>query len=549
VSGSAVYESQTHAATAYAPATGSTVYESQTHAASTYEAQAHAAATYEAQTHAASTYETQTHASATYQTSAGLDSSTASLVNTGGTSTDVALKGKYVAHGDLVQNVKNYGAKGDGVTDDTAAIQAAINAGGTTYFPPGDYLAAGLVAQNGMRLMGATRGYHGTAGRARILTATSAALFTTPSSGAAFVNLFAVEHLELASVAGGGDILTGMWAQGVFNHVAFTQSNDAKHALNVTGLIDVVFAGECDVAHTTTATVPTIFGTSSVGNIAQVNFRDIRLTNSGNYSIWLEGTVGSVPLNVAMENVNFELCMGGAVKLMNAAYVHLKNVGLWDFSSAATKDLIYIGKTGTAAPKSIILEQVTRDASTAPGAGIFDIKVDSTAGMTDVQILDCGHQTGLAFNVDAGNATGTIRGGGVTLTNGANLATGRVFGGGTGAPPSSGTWKIGDIVAINDPVYTAIGWAAWVCIASGTPGSWNLLRTLRGTGQATLVGGTVNVANGAITNLSQIRLLTTTPGGTVGAPFISALTPGTGFTIKSTSATDTSVIAYEIVQY
>lgn len=42
-------------------------------------------------------------------------------------------------HADYVLNVKDYGAQGDGTTDDTAAIQTALNKGGTIYFPPGRY--------------------------------------------------------------------------------------------------------------------------------------------------------------------------------------------------------------------------------------------------------------------------------------------------------------------------------------------------------------------------------------------------------------------------
>ena len=46
-------------------------------------------------------------------------------------------------------NVKNFGAKGDGVTDDQAAIQAAINSlasgGGTVEFPAGTYLHSNVI--------------------------------------------------------------------------------------------------------------------------------------------------------------------------------------------------------------------------------------------------------------------------------------------------------------------------------------------------------------------------------------------------------------------
>lgn len=50
--------------------------------------------------------------------------------------------------GDVILNVKVYGAKGDGVADDTAAIQAAQAAalalgGGKVFFPPGRYMITG----------------------------------------------------------------------------------------------------------------------------------------------------------------------------------------------------------------------------------------------------------------------------------------------------------------------------------------------------------------------------------------------------------------------
>jgi len=64
----------------------------------------------------------------------------------------------------LGNSVKDYGAIGDGFTDDTVAIQLAIETvkanPGTLYFPPGDYLVTGLTLENltnGMNIVGAGR--------------------------------------------------------------------------------------------------------------------------------------------------------------------------------------------------------------------------------------------------------------------------------------------------------------------------------------------------------------------------------------------------------
>lgn len=83
-------------------------------------------------------------------------------------------------------SVKEFGAKGDGTTDDTAAIQAAINfispttynattGGGTVIFPPGKYrITSGLLVAGGTRLLGTGNGgfpYDGTNSKHSIILA------------------------------------------------------------------------------------------------------------------------------------------------------------------------------------------------------------------------------------------------------------------------------------------------------------------------------------------------------------------------------------------
>lgn len=67
-------------------------------------------------------------------------------------------------------------------------------------------------------------------------------------------------------------------------------------------------------------------------------------------------------------------------------------------------------------------------------------------------------------------------------------------------------------------------------------------------GVATLVGGTVTVANTSVTAASRIMLTVNAPGGTVGTPYVSARVAGASFTISSTSGADTSTVAYQIFE-
>jgi hypothetical protein len=67
-------------------------------------------------------------------------------------------------------------------------------------------------------------------------------------------------------------------------------------------------------------------------------------------------------------------------------------------------------------------------------------------------------------------------------------------------------------------------------------------------GTATLVAGEAVVANESVTANSRILLTSQVDGGTPGFLRVSARTAGTGFTITSSSNTDTSTVAYVIIE-
>lgn len=88
------------------------------------------------------------------------DPAVAAMINDAGTATGTAVEKRYRRSISVVE----YGATGDGVTNDAPAINAAINAcaaqgGGEVFFPPGVYSAGGdIVPASGVHLKGASAG-------------------------------------------------------------------------------------------------------------------------------------------------------------------------------------------------------------------------------------------------------------------------------------------------------------------------------------------------------------------------------------------------------
>lgn len=89
---------------------------------------------------------------------ADLDAQVSALAEDGGSALGASLSSTYVLRGEEVVNVRDYGATGDGVTNDTAAFHAAIDAlpagGGTVFVPEGVYIVAVRVTKPRTRIVG-----------------------------------------------------------------------------------------------------------------------------------------------------------------------------------------------------------------------------------------------------------------------------------------------------------------------------------------------------------------------------------------------------------
>ena len=176
------------------------------------------------------------------------DASTAAFINAAGSATQTALSATYVSKGTEFISVKDYGAKGDGTTDDATAIQNAINAstakGTAVLFPPGVYIVGSplLVTTNGVSLIGAARASTdsnlGSVIKAKTgFTGAQIIMVSQTGTPTAPLNGITISHLTINGNGHTGTAVDGIYFQ-AYNSLIFDCEVGycSGNGINVTGL-------------------------------------------------------------------------------------------------------------------------------------------------------------------------------------------------------------------------------------------------------------------------------------------------------------------------
>jgi len=203
-------------------------------------------------------------------------------------------------------NVQQFGAKGDGVTDDQAAINQAIaRAAGTglsVYFPPGNYLHSGLIVSNSVALFGV--------GASTILTATNNAngAIELIGNGPSLSNLV-VQYANPAPATSNQPDTTpqagAVWVQSA-NNFAVTQVTMLSSSQND---IDIFQSSNGNMSSNKIITTATMFDGIQIVDCINLQLLNNNFSCSGINSAIDEffGAISSQNLNISYNQINVEL--------------------------------------------------------------------------------------------------------------------------------------------------------------------------------------------------------------------------------------------------
>ena len=398
-----------------------------------------------------------------------------------------------------------YGAKGDGVTDDTAAIQAAYNA------------AQAKAATTGQAVLVFPSGYGFKYGQINI--------------GAGGVDIWAYGSQHIPN---NGGITNGLYA---------TTGNTAISRFAIRG---GTWAGTGSETHQIFFPYPAT-GTS----ITDIEFRDMYINNWGCGPLVMYAAQRARALNNTILNtgssgntntIDFVLHNGDP---QITQYLVCRGNTILNTNSAACIAVVQASSTPPSTfPLFAIIDGNVTDGIGSSLSGAIDIECDSaTAAAFGRVIVVNNHCTnrlasGLAFGMtvevefaDTIVANNTIN---VVSTGGYGIAA-----------EGASSMVVNNRINANTPFYSTY---------NATLRSGNLVSTGPSQGRATLVAGTVTVTTAEIQAADNVLLTVVSPGGTRGEVQLGTITAGTSFVINSiqpgTASTlqtsDTSTVYWRI---
>lgn len=477
----------------------------------------------------------------------------------------------------LPVNVMDFGAKGDGTTNDTAAFTAALAAagtGGVVYVPPvaHGYVCDALSIDNGQTLTGT--GYY--IDRDAVTTIGRAAGYNTAGNikgsviRSTVTNGLAVNIVKPTINVGGGlrDIAIVGPGSGTSTGIQMGRDTPSVRALLAPKLSNVLVANfSVGIAgyHVNEFVGDHILIKGCTKALSQVDdFNDATWTGLNiqrcTDTIVMEsgGTVYSNRfLGLICQNNTNGPVIRGFSHVFVAPYFELTGAGanMMDFQGASNCLVI--------APQK-------------QGAGTYTINISGTANFNSFRelilsstmlVVNAGSGTEFDGNLDNGaRITGaggnpyirnrndaTTRIPTVITTSGSlpslqgtnfeyrNGTSGPIRQWGTGSPEGVVTAPVGSEFRATDTG------GVWVKISGTGNTGWRRIYS-EVTGRATLVAGTVTVATAAATATANIFPASQVDGGTPGFLRVSTRVAGTSFTITSSSNTDTSTVAYRIIE-
>lgn len=416
-------------------------------------------------------------------------------------------------------NVKGFGAKGNGITDDTAAIQAAIDAanaagGGIVFLPQGNYIISSplLVPLNGKIIL------QGVGANATIIVKNTNTIGTSPSRKArsgTVTDSYAVDSIISIDHADDAYNYYSSIKDMTLKSSAPAHVDYAIYSPRTTHLtIENVQIINCKYGYYTFETwMATITGFTALNCISVLKWADdgsgsttgtsltatrvwantasgsafdffglkysvlngcgadhVTLTNSAQ-AVYFFQTCTAVTLNgCGAEDVTGQVLYASSSKLIVNCMCTYDIDGL----SAGTTGYLYFNNGS-----SVMLNECSFAPFGIAGTS-FDIVIQRGAQViSNHSILPTGGKTFKSYSGDS--VMIVINANGVTCKTKIDdyrdgiISNGKRIFWGTAAP-TTGTWNAGDIILNSAPA--AGGYIGWVCVTTGTPGTWKSFGTI-----------------------------------------------------------------------